>query len=65
MIGKPPDEWLKARRRVQRQNSPRVLRALAWRPVTAVAIAAVVMAGAAVGITEGLSPGGAGPSRCQ
>ena len=65
MIGKPPDEWLKVRRRVQRQNSPRVLRALAWRPVTAVAIAAVVVAGAAVGITEGLSSGGTSPSRCQ
>jgi Spherulation-specific family 4 len=65
MIGKPPDEWLKARRRVQRQNSPRLLRALAWRPVTAVVIAAIAALGAAVGITEGLSSGGTSPSRCQ
>lgn len=65
MIGKPPDEWLKARRRVERQNSPRVLRALAWRPATAVVIAAVMLLGAAVGITVGLSSGGTSPSRCQ
>jgi Spherulation-specific family 4 len=65
MIDKPPDEWMKIRRRVQRQNSPGMLRALASRPVTAVVIAAVVVLGAAVGVTEGLSSGGTGPSRCQ
>ena len=65
MIDKPPDEWLKARRRVQRQNSPGVLRALVRRPATAVVIAAVVVLAAAAGITEGLSSGGTSPSRCQ
>lgn len=65
MIDKPPDEWLKVRRRIHRQNSPPMLRALTWRPVTVVVIAAVVVLGAAVGITEGLSSGGTSPSRCQ
>lgn len=65
MIDKPPDEWLKVRRRVQRQNSRRVLRALVWRPVTAVVIAAVVVLGAAAGITEELTSGGTSASRCQ
>jgi len=65
MIDEPPKEWLRARRRVQRQNSPPLLRALVWRPVTAVVIAAVVLLGAAVGITVGLSSGGALSSHCQ
>lgn len=65
MIDKPPDEWQKLRRRVQRQNSPGMLRALVWRPVTAVVIAAVVVLGVGVGVTEGLIPGGTSPSRCQ
>lgn len=65
MIDKPPDEWLKVRRRVQRQNSPRMLRALVWRPVTTAVIGAVVVLGAAVGVTEGLTAGGTSPSHCQ
>lgn len=66
MTGKPPDDWLKARRRVQRRNAPGSLRALASRPVTAVVIVAVLALAAAAGITAGLTSGGSGGSaRCQ
>jgi hypothetical protein len=65
MIDKPSKDWLKARRRVQRQNSPRRLRALAWRPVITLVIVAVVVLGAAAGVTAVLSSGGASSSHCQ
>lgn len=65
MINKPPDEWLKARRRVERRNAPGTLRVLARKPVLVVVVAAVVVLGAAAGITAGLSSSGPGTSQCQ
>ncbi len=66
MTDKPPDDWLKARRRVQRQNAPGRARTLARRPVTVVVIVAVVILGAAAAITAGLSSRGiTGSGRCQ
>jgi hypothetical protein len=68
MMDKPPDNWLKARRRVQRRNANARgrLSTLISRPVTVVVIVAVVVLGAAAGITVGLtSPGTVSSSHCQ
>jgi Spherulation-specific family 4 len=65
MMDKPPDDWLKARRRVERRNSRSPLRVLAAKPVMVVAAVAVVVVGAAVGITVALTSGGTGASGCQ
>jgi Spherulation-specific family 4 len=65
MMDKPPDDWLKARRRVERRNSTSPLRVLASKRVMVVAAAAVVVLGAAVGITVALSSGGPSTSNCQ
>jgi len=62
-IGDPPDDWLKTQRRVQRENSPD-RRALIRRPITLVVIAAIVVLGAAAGITAGLTSGKIAP-HCQ
>jgi Spherulation-specific family 4 len=58
MTSKPPDDWLKTRRRVERRNAPGGMRALAGRPVAAVVIGAILVIGAAVAVTAGLTAGG-------
>ena len=63
--GRPPDDWLKIQRRVQRRNAPGRLRALLGRPLTVVVVAAVLAGGAAAGITAGLTSGGSSSARCQ
>jgi hypothetical protein len=63
MIDKPPDDWLKVRRRVERRNAPGTLRRLARRPVTVV-VTAVVVLGAVAGLTVALTSG-PGASHCQ
>jgi hypothetical protein len=66
MTSKPPDDWLRARRRVERRNAPGGIRALAGRPVVAVAIAAILAGGIAAAVVAGLAPGGGfGPAGCQ
>jgi hypothetical protein len=66
MMDKPPDDWLQARRRVQRRNAPGRLSTLVSRPLTVVLIVAVVVLGAAAGITAGLtSQGTVSSSHCQ
>ncbi len=66
MMDKPPDDWLKARRRVQQRNARGRLSALVSRPLAVVLIVAVVVLGAAAGITAGLtSQGTVSSSRCQ
>jgi hypothetical protein len=52
---RPPDDWLKVRRRVQRENEPGLARTLVRRPVTIVVIVAVIVLGAAAAITAGLT----------
>jgi hypothetical protein len=68
MMDKPPDDWLKARRRVQQRNANARgrLSTLISRPVTVVVIVAVIVLGAVAGITVGLtSPGTVSSSHCQ
>jgi hypothetical protein len=54
VTGKPPESWVKARRRIQRRDSREKFRAITKRPLTVLAVAAVLVAGLAVGITVGL-----------
>ncbi len=60
MTGPPPDNWRKARRRLQRRDARQRFRAQATRPVTvvaAVAVAVLIAVGAAFGITVGVTSG--------
>jgi len=54
VTGNPPDSWVKARRRIQRRESREKLRTMAKRPLTILAVAVLLAAGLAVGITLGL-----------
>jgi Spherulation-specific family 4 len=54
VTGKPPESWVKARRRIQRRDSRERLRAMTRRPLAVIAVAAVLLLGLAVGITAGL-----------
>jgi hypothetical protein len=63
----PPEDWQKVKKRVQQSDAERKVRSVASRPVTIVVIVAVLVFGAAVGITAKLMSGSAAPSssRCQ
>jgi Spherulation-specific family 4 len=65
VTGKPPDSWIKARRRIQRRDSRAKLRAMSRRPLTVLAVAAVLVLGLAVGITAGLKSEGISGRYCQ
>lgn len=54
VTGKPPDSWVKARRRIQRRDARERLRAMSRRPLIVLAVAAVLVLGLAAGITAGL-----------
>jgi hypothetical protein len=54
VTGKPPDSWVKARRRIQRRDSREKLRAMSRRPLAVLAVAVVLVVGLVVGITAGL-----------
>jgi len=67
MTGNPPDDWQKVKKRVQRSDAERKLRSVVSRPVTVVVIVAVLVLGAAAGITAKLRTGATthSNSRCQ
>jgi hypothetical protein len=54
VTGKPPDNWVRARRRIQRRDSREKLRTMTRRPLMILSIAVLLVAGLAVGITLGL-----------
>ena len=69
MTPDPPEDWQKVKKRVQQGDTERKLRSAVSRPVTIVVIVAVLVLGAAAGITAKLLSGGAAAapssSRCQ
>jgi hypothetical protein len=65
VTGKPPESWVKARRRVYRRDSREKLRAMSRRPLTVLAVAAVLVLGLAVGITAGLKSENIAGRYCQ
>ena len=68
MTPDPPEDWQKVKQRVQQGDTERKLRSAVSRPVTIVVIVAVLVLGAAVGVTAKLLSGGpAAPSSsgCQ
>src|SRR5262249_24417644 len=70
MTPDPPEDWQKIKERVQQGDTERKVRSAVFRPVTIVVIVAVLVLGAAAGLTAKLlssSSGAAAPSssRCQ
>jgi len=62
MTPDPPEDWQKVKQRVQQGDQERKLRSAVSRPVTIVVIVAVLVLGAAVGVTAKLLSGGGGPA---
>jgi Spherulation-specific family 4 len=67
MTPDPPDDWQKVKQRVLQGDAERKVRPRIIRPVTIVVIVAVLVLGAAAGLTAKLMSGSAAPgsSRCQ
>jgi Spherulation-specific family 4 len=63
----PPEDWQKVKNRVQRSDTERKLRTVVSRPVTVVVVVAILVLGAAAGITAKLLSGSAthSNSSCQ
>ncbi len=67
MTPDPPDDWQKVKKRLQQSDAERKVRSVISRPVTIVVIVAVLVLGAAAGITAKLMSGSSAPSssHCQ